>query len=223
MKRSRGRSRETAAPRRAPRRGALTPVQGRRRLAPGRPGGPDGATTAAGVGHPSSAPSSRGRLRRRDRRESRVRASLRARRRRPRLRAVFLAGQLTDGLKPLARVAYNYRWSWTADGAAVFRDINPHRWELSGANPVRFLNDLWPSTQEAVERNPELLERIEALAAAVAADLARADAAAARGRRAGRLLLRRVRLPRRRCRSTRAGSGCSPATSSRRRATRRCR
>jgi len=30
---------------------------------------------------------------------------------------------------------------------------------------VRFLTDLWPSTQEAAERNPELLGRIEALAA----------------------------------------------------------
>ena len=59
-----------------------------------------------------------------------------------------------------------------ADGADVFRDINPHRWELSGGNPVRFLSDLWPSTQDAVERNPELRARIDALAAEVDDDLA---------------------------------------------------
>ncbi|HWE80158.1 MAG TPA: alpha-glucan family phosphorylase [Gaiellaceae bacterium] len=88
-------------------------------------------------------------------------------------RAALLAQKLSPGLRPLARVAYNYRWSWARDGEAVFRAINEQRWTLSGQNPVQFLNDLWPSTQEAVERNPELLERIEALTARVAADLER--------------------------------------------------
>ncbi len=86
-------------------------------------------------------------------------------------RAAVLAHDLTDGLKPLARVAYNYRWSWTREGEDVFRDIHAHRWELSGGNPVRFLGDLWPSTQAAAENDPGLLERIDALAAKVAADL----------------------------------------------------
>ena len=90
-------------------------------------------------------------------------------------RISVLAERLTDGLRPLARVAYNYRWAWTADGPEVFRDINPHRWALSGENPVRFLGDLWPGTQEAVERDPDLLERINALAESVAAELARPD------------------------------------------------
>src|ERR1700722_18416874 len=89
-------------------------------------------------------------------------------------RIELLAERLSPSLRPLAAVAYNYRWSWAADGPAVFRDINPHRWELAGANPVRFLSDLWPSSQEAVERNPQLRERIEALVAEVRADLARA-------------------------------------------------
>ena len=110
-------------------------------------------------------------------------------------RAAVLAHELTDGLKPLARVAYNYRWSWTREGEDVFRDIHAHRWELSGGNPVRFLADLWPSTQAAAEQNPELLERVEALVAKVEAGSRGAGAAAARDRRAGRLHVRRVRLP----------------------------
>ena len=77
-------------------------------------------------------------------------------------RANRLAERLTDGLRPLARVAYNYRWSWAPDGAALFRDINPHRWALSGENPVRFLGDLWPVTQEAASATRLLLERIDA-------------------------------------------------------------
>ena len=79
-------------------------------------------------------------------------------------RTQFLAERLVDGLKPLARVAYNYSWSWTRDGAAVFRDINPQRWASSGENPVAFLNDLWSSTQEAAERDPALMERVQTLA-----------------------------------------------------------
>jgi starch phosphorylase len=86
-----------------------------------------------------------------------------------------LADRLSDGLKPLASIAYNYAWSWTRDGAAVFRDINPHRWELSGANPVRFLADLWPGTVEAAERNPALLERVQALSEEISAYLGRPD------------------------------------------------
>ncbi len=88
-------------------------------------------------------------------------------------RIELLATRLTESLRPLAAVAYNYRWSWAADGPAVFRDINPHRWALAGENPVRFLSDLWPSTQEAVERNPELRARINRLVAEVAGDLGR--------------------------------------------------
>ena len=88
-------------------------------------------------------------------------------------RIEVLAERLSPSLQPLAAVAYNYRWSWAADGPAVFRDINAHRWALAGANPVRFLSDLWPSTQEAVEGNPQLRERIDALVAEISHDLAR--------------------------------------------------
>jgi starch phosphorylase len=88
-------------------------------------------------------------------------------------RIATLSDRLVDGLKPLAEVAYNYRWSWLPDGEAVFRDISAHRWELSGQNPVRFLTDLWPATQQAVERDERLMARVAALAASVAADLER--------------------------------------------------
>ena len=127
----------------------------------------------------------------------------------------------SPGLKPLARVAYNYRWAGPRRPRGVPRH-QPSPWALSGENPVRFLGDLWPATQEAAERNPELLERVDGRSPRVAADLARPT---------GRDRASTARSPSsapssastRRCRSTRAGSACSRATSSRRRATRRCR
>jgi starch phosphorylase len=90
-------------------------------------------------------------------------------------RAAALSDRLVDGLKPLARVAYNYRWSWHPDGDALFRDISAFRWERAGYNPVPFLNDLGPTTHAGAPRDPGLVARAEALAEDVAADLARPD------------------------------------------------
>jgi glycogen phosphorylase len=90
-------------------------------------------------------------------------------------RAAALSDRLVEGLRPLAAVAYNYRWSWHPDGAALFRDISGFRWEHSGQNPVRFLNDLWPATQAKAAEDPSIRARVDALAADVAADLARPD------------------------------------------------
>jgi starch phosphorylase len=86
-------------------------------------------------------------------------------------RVADLADHLPDGLKPLAPVAYNYRWSWLPGGEDVFREVNPHRWELSGGNPVKFLSDLWPSTRANADRDVALQEQVRSLAAQVAADL----------------------------------------------------
>ena len=55
--------------------------------------------------------------------------------------ATELAGRLPDALAPLARLAYNYRWSWLPGGADLFRSIDPQRWELCLHNPVRLLQE----------------------------------------------------------------------------------
>ena len=86
-------------------------------------------------------------------------------------RAADLADHLPPGLKPLAAVAYNYRWSWLPGAEDVLSEINPHRWELSGGNPVKFLSDLWPSTRANAERDEELKARVLTLAMQVASDL----------------------------------------------------
>ena len=86
-------------------------------------------------------------------------------------RVADLAEHLPDGLKPLAAVAYNYRWSWLPGGEDVFREINPHRWELAAGNPVKFLSDLWPSTRANAERDAILKERVLRLAELVSSAL----------------------------------------------------
>jgi len=82
-----------------------------------------------------------------------------------------LAARLPEPLQPLARVAYNYLWSWTDDGRALFADLDPYRWQLTSGNPVRFLEQLTPASCERIAGSPELLARIDALAARVEAGL----------------------------------------------------
>ena len=53
--------------------------------------------------------------------------------------ASTLAARLPEAIRPLARVAYNYSWSWTEDGRALLHDLDPHRWELTSGNMVSFL------------------------------------------------------------------------------------
>jgi starch phosphorylase len=55
--------------------------------------------------------------------------------------ATALAARLPDELAPLARLAYSYRWSWMRGADELFRAVDPHRWELARANPVRLLQE----------------------------------------------------------------------------------
>jgi len=91
-------------------------------------------------------------------------------------RAADLAGKLPEALAPLARIAYNYRWAWYPRGKEVFRDIDPGRWQLSGENPVRLLQE---ASSEALARaagDAGLLARAAALEDAFAEDLGRPSA-----------------------------------------------
>ena len=52
-----------------------------------------------------------------------------------------LEGCLPEPLRSLARVAYDYRWSWTVDGAALFETLDCERWRRTGHNPRRLLTE----------------------------------------------------------------------------------
>jgi glycogen phosphorylase len=91
-----------------------------------------------------------------------------------------LAARVPQPLEPLARLAFNYRWSWTPGGPDLFASIDPARWERCGENPVRLLCEVEPETLERAAEDRALLERTADVAAAVRADVARpvADAPA---------------------------------------------
>jgi glycogen phosphorylase len=84
-----------------------------------------------------------------------------------------LARRLPEPLQPLAKIAYNYRWSWTPGGRELFRSLGAHRFGLANENPVRFLRDLLEKDLLAAATDASYLERIELVAADLASDLAR--------------------------------------------------
>jgi starch phosphorylase len=84
-----------------------------------------------------------------------------------------LAERLPDALQPLARVAFNYRWSWMPGGADVFRDMDPSLWERSQGNPRAMIETIPPHRMKQLADDPDYVGRVTALAARIEADLLR--------------------------------------------------
>ena len=87
------------------------------------------------------------------------------------LAAGELAARLPEPLAPFARLAYNYRWSWHADGPGLFAAIDPHRWETCCHNPVRLLQEAAPSAIARAAADEGLVARAEALELALSGEL----------------------------------------------------
>ena len=81
---------------------------------------------------------------------------------------------LPEGLRLLARVAYDYRWSWSVDGPATFEAIDPERWARCGANPRRLLTETHRLVLDRAAADAAVVARVGRLAGELAADRARA-------------------------------------------------
>ncbi|MBV9682273.1 MAG: alpha-glucan family phosphorylase [Solirubrobacterales bacterium] len=84
-----------------------------------------------------------------------------------------LAERLPDALAPLARLAYNYRWSWLPGGPEIFKAIDAERFALANQNPVRLLQEASAGALRRAMAHDGLLERIAAAERQVKADLDR--------------------------------------------------
>ncbi|HTT28005.1 MAG TPA: alpha-glucan family phosphorylase [Solirubrobacteraceae bacterium] len=87
--------------------------------------------------------------------------------------AAELAERLPDALAPLARIAYNYRWSWLPGGPELFASIDPDRFAVTNQNPVRLLQEAPNSALRRAAADDGLLERAANIEAQVKADLDR--------------------------------------------------
>ena len=84
-----------------------------------------------------------------------------------------LAERLPDALAPLARLAYNYRWSWLPGGPELFQAIDPARFALTLQNPVRLLQEASNTALRRAAADASLVERAASVEAQVKADLER--------------------------------------------------
>ena len=87
--------------------------------------------------------------------------------------AAELAERLPAPLAPLARLAYNYRWSWLPGGPELFASIDRERFELCLQSPVRLLQEASSRALHRAAEDEELVGRAVELEAQVDADLAR--------------------------------------------------
>jgi starch phosphorylase len=66
-------------------------------------------------------------------------------------------------LVSLERLAWNYWWSWTADGESVFRDLDPEIWEECERNPRQLLARTSEYRLAEAATDPVYLERVDRL------------------------------------------------------------
>jgi glycogen phosphorylase len=93
--------------------------------------------------------------------------------------AAALSDRLPPPLGGLARLAYNYHWSWQPDGDELFRSVDRQRWAAVGGNPVHLLQEVSSASLERAAADASLLERVARAEASLADDLGRPASAAA--------------------------------------------
>jgi starch phosphorylase len=85
--------------------------------------------------------------------------------------------RLPAPLAPLARLIFNYRWSWARGGAALLREMAPTLLARSGCNPRAMVEALPPRRLEELARDAVFVARVAEAAAQLDAELARPAAA----------------------------------------------
>ncbi len=68
--------------------------------------------------------------------------------------------ELPGPLLPLKRLAWNYWWSWSADGASLFRDLDADIWEECEHNPRQLLAKTSAYRLAQAATDPVYLERV---------------------------------------------------------------
>lgn len=89
-----------------------------------------------------------------------------------------LADRLPRPLQALARLAYNYRWSWLSGGADLFSEIDPPEWRRTW-NPRAVIEAASPRHLDGLATQASFTARAAELAAQLDDDLARPWAATA--------------------------------------------
>jgi starch phosphorylase len=90
--------------------------------------------------------------------------------------AADLAQRVPEPLAPLARIAYNYLWSWLPGGPELFGAIDGARFRACGQNPVRLLLESSTRVLECAAEDAQLIDRAAAIERGIDEQLRRAAA-----------------------------------------------
>jgi starch phosphorylase len=66
-------------------------------------------------------------------------------------------------LRPLAKISWNYWWSWSADGSSIFRDLDPDVWEECEHNPRQLLGSTGEYRLSQMACDPIFVDRVRKL------------------------------------------------------------
>jgi starch phosphorylase len=87
-----------------------------------------------------------------------------------------LEERLPQAIAALARISYNYRWTWSHDGGAVFREMDTALWKRSGCNPRWLIETLPPRRLQELAADRSLVRRVERVASELETDSRRPPA-----------------------------------------------
>ena len=79
---------------------------------------------------------------------------------------------LPQRIRGLERLVYNLWWSWNRAAREMFRALDLQAWLNSAHNPLRMLTMVSQETLEKAAKNPEFLERYDAVMAYFEAEVA---------------------------------------------------
>lgn len=90
----------------------------------------------------------------------------------PRLIRFDVSATLPPELAGLRRLSRNYWWCWDPEGRELFKELSPISWEISGHNPVRFLQRVFPEDLEGKAKDAPFVAKLERVLARFDAYLA---------------------------------------------------
>jgi starch phosphorylase len=82
-----------------------------------------------------------------------------------RLESELIFTPIPERIARLRDLAYNLWWTWHPEAQDLFRQIDPHLWELVYHNPVNFLREVRESRLDEFAANPTFLNDFDAVLA----------------------------------------------------------
>ncbi|MGE3165941.1 MAG: alpha-glucan family phosphorylase [Planctomycetota bacterium] len=80
---------------------------------------------------------------------------------RPHMISFTVHNRIPRELAHLRELSQNLWWSWNPEAEALFRDLDPDQWRLSGHNPVQLLDDLSQRVFDTRAADRDYLARLE--------------------------------------------------------------